>query len=308
MQRSARPSETNSENDVRGERTKPAELSGAARLGNRLRVSAVGFVLLIGGLLVGACIESELLQGDDTELQRFESTVVPVQGAHLDPEQPLVQGEHSVAMAPVDPAGARGMTEDLDSLEGDDPPPTTLADAIGMADFVGWVRVREVRGRHGTMGTAEVEAIWSDVTCEIIRAVTISENIVDSELLVLSIIGGSVGSEGFSVTHAPELVEGEELIVIARQSTDGWPIWRGTGGVLRVEDSRVLSYDGAPVVDIVPRGFVVVPPPVDVEREIVIRPAGDSAPPRRRAPRREGEALTPQEALDRLRVLVERQR
>ena len=175
-----------------------------------------------------------------------------------------------------------------------------LADACAAADFVGLVEVTHVRAYPRRLGTDGLEGLWSEVTFEVIEAVADRRKAPGPEL-TLQVIGGAKEGRAVQVGHAPSFREGERAVLIARERGDGWPVWGGTRGALRVEQGRALSWSGAPVIGLTAGGLQLAPKPAPSPRAVAV--AG-SRPAERLSPQHTLEPMTVAEALAALRRLT----
>jgi hypothetical protein len=170
------------------------------------------------------------------------------------PAEPPPEKTRAVVVNPAAdrPASPPNSTQSVslakDSNTRNAPPVPTLAGWLHDATFVGEVRVMSVVGRKGTMGRAEVEAIWTDVTFETLNVIKDTTEAKEEGSLTLSFLGGEVDGVTLSVSNAPRFREQEEMIIIAKHGQRPYPTYLGTAGVLRVVDGKVFTYENTPVV------------------------------------------------------------
>lgn len=131
------------------------------------------------------------------------------------------------------------------------------------APLVVRARVERVVGRDGTMGRAEVPAIYSDVSLTVLSQVG---NPTPGRSLAVTLLGGEVGDRAHHVSGQVQLSKNDEFIGFIDPNAMPHPFIGGTGGVFRIIDGSVSSFDGRDVVQVTKDGFVLAPRPVESGR------------------------------------------
>lgn len=174
--------------------------------------------------------------------------------------------------------------------------PASLRAFIDQTPLVAHVKVTAATGRAGTVGTAKVEALFTDLTLQVLAPVHGTADTVS-----LSTLGGQLGERAMHVSGQVELAAEDEALVFLDPALAPHPFVGGQRGVLPVRDGRVFSYDGRPLVEVRPDGFVFGRAPNAPPPEPALEPRGTAKATRVDAP--EGPPLTVAEALAALRAL-----
>jgi hypothetical protein len=127
----------------------------------------------------------------------------------------------------------------------------TLGALIRKTPLVAHVKVVSSTGRAGTIGTQATEALFTDLTLQVLAPIH-----GNADSLALTTLGGRVGAREMHVSGQVVLEAGAEAIVFVDPSIALHPFIGGQGGVLPVSDGRVFSFDGRPLVEVRPAGFV----------------------------------------------------
>jgi hypothetical protein len=129
--------------------------------------------------------------------------------------------------------------------------PESFGERLADQDLVAHMRVLSTRGVRGTMGRRGTDAIWTEVTFEVIEVVRDRGADVRGGRLRMRTIGGRVGDETMVVSGAPRWRVGDEAIVAATPGRRPWPTMGGQAGIRPIEEGRVLdARAGAPVVGV----------------------------------------------------------
>ncbi|MFZ5443527.1 MAG: hypothetical protein ACOZQL_26205 [Myxococcota bacterium] len=161
---------------------------------------------------------------------------------------------------------------------------------------VAHVKVIAATGRAGVVGTAKNEALFTDLTLQVLAPLR-----GNGDSLALTTLGGRVGERAMHVSGQVALEAGDEAIVFVDPTVALHPFVGGPGGVLPVKDGRVFSYDGRPLVEVRPEGFVFGRAPDAPPAEPALEAHGTAKATRVAAP--EGPALSVAEVLAALRAL-----
>lgn len=129
--------------------------------------------------------------------------------------------------------------------------PATLGSLIARTPLVAHVKVLSAEGRPGTIGTGQTEALFTELTLQVLASIH-----GNAESLVLTTLGGRVGAREMQVSGQVVLEAGDEAIVFVDPAVALHPFVGGQGGVLPLKDGRVYSFDGRPLVEVRSEGFV----------------------------------------------------
>lgn len=133
---------------------------------------------------------------------------------------------------------------------------------LQQVEMVAEVRVLARAGRRGTIGTAQVPALWTDVEFEVRRVVRARRPLAEGARLKLSFLGGQVGEEVMALAESPSFAVGEVLLLFFNPEDEPFPTFGGTRGVFRVNAAReVLTHEGQPLVAGPPGRISVGPRP-----------------------------------------------
>lgn len=117
-------------------------------------------------------------------------------------------------------------------------PKDAEAQWLEQAEIVAQVRVIDTRSYSAPMGSSgQLTAIWTEVTFETVRRLRQPEAL--KRRFSLRFLGGTLpDGKGMQLADSPLFSRGEELLLVARQTDDGWPT-RGTWGVIPIRDGEV---------------------------------------------------------------------
>lgn len=128
----------------------------------------------------------------------------------------------------------------------------SLAQLLASTPVVVHLRVTVATGRDGTMGRAQVPAIYTDLQVTELHRVLGS-----ARLDGLTVLGGEVQDRAHLLSDQVRLDAGDEIIAFLDPSKTPHPFIGGTSGILRVIDGRVFSYERRPLVAVMADGFVL---------------------------------------------------
>ncbi len=146
------------------------------------------------------------------------------------------------------------------------PPPTKVQPLERTAPFVQLLRaaplvvhakVERVTGRDGTVGKAQVPAIFSDLSLRVLGHASRGE---PPETLTLTVLGGQVGDRAHWVSESVRLSEGDEVLAFVDPQASPHPFIGETTGVFRVIDRAVFAFDGRAVLEVGPDGLLLAQP------------------------------------------------
>lgn len=173
--------------------------------------------------------------------------------------------------------------------------PATLGTLIRKTPLVAHVRVVSATGRAGTIGAQQTEALFTDLTLQVLTPIH-----GNADSLQLTTLGGRVGERAMQLSGQVVLDAGDEAIVFVDAAVALHPFIGGQGGVLPVKDGRVHSYDGRPLVEVRSDGFVFGRAPGTSPLTPALEPHGAATATRVLPP--EGAALTVAEVLSALKA------
>lgn len=173
--------------------------------------------------------------------------------------------------------------------------PATLGALIDKTPLVAHVKVVSATGRAGTMGSQQAEALFTDLSLQVLTPVH-----GNADSLALTTLGGRVGAREMHVSGQVVLEAGDEAIVFVDPAIALHPFVGGQGGVLPVRDGRVFSFDGRPLVEVRPGGFVFGRAPGAPPQAPALEPRGTATATRVLPP--EGAALTVAEVIATLKA------
>lgn len=172
----------------------------------------------------------------------------------------------------------------------------SLRASLDKTPLVAHVKVMTATGRSGTVGTAKTEALFTDLTVQVLARVRGTADVVS-----LTTLGGRIGERAMHVSGQVVLEAGDEALVFVDPTLSPHPFVGEQRGVLPVKDGRVFAYDGRPLVEVRADGFVFGRPPNAPPPEPALVPRGTAKATRDDAP--EGPALTIAAALTALEAL-----
>lgn len=174
--------------------------------------------------------------------------------------------------------------------------PLALKARVLATPLVAHFKVVSEVSRQGTVGTQKAEAIFTDLTLHVLTLVHGNAD----QVVVLSTLGGRVGERAMNVSDQVVLSAGDEAIGFVDPTAAPQPFVGGQRGVLLVRDGRVFSFDGRPLVEVNPEGFVFGRAPDAPTPAPALQPQGTARATRVLPP--EGAALTTAEVLSALKA------
>lgn len=174
--------------------------------------------------------------------------------------------------------------------------PASLRAFLDKTPLVAHVKVTTATGRAGTVGTAKTEALFTDLTVQVLTRVRGTADVVS-----LTTLGGRIGERAMHVSGQVVLEAGDEALVFVDPTLAPHPFVGDQRGVLPVKDGRVFAYDGRPLVEVRADGFVFGRAPNAPPPEPALEPRGTAKATRVEAPA--GPALLVAEVLAALKAL-----
>lgn len=174
--------------------------------------------------------------------------------------------------------------------------PADLGEVLKAADVIAHVRVVSAKGEAGTWGRVAQPIIFTRYTADVVTAAVGAD---EGALLTFKVPGGQIGEQGFTMSGAPKLHVGDELLLVLDHERAGHPVVGGEAGLLHVQQGLVFAQH-RPVAAIDARGYHLGHPP---PRGVALpTPVGDSLPVSTAAPR---QPMMVAEALSALAALRE---